>query len=170
MKNKETWNVDKGLDGLAKNETKLVSYHNTPFNKVCLGMTENDVTNWILVNYTSTSLYSVIADGNCRKTNVGRKEWMSLINDAWLQSNCSKEGFNVYCSWSERKLRIGILGNENDDCSLCDSVIGFGIEITTFITSILHVIIAQCVTVLCYAHRCNYVNSNEIVYKRVYGE
>ena len=128
-------NVTAGLDGLTQNETKLASYHNTLFKKVCLGMTRNNVTNWILVklvNYIATTLYSVIADGAYRKTNVGRAEWMSLINGASLQDNCKKEGFNVKCSETNpngrRKSRIGILANNQDQCNSCDSVIGFGIK------------------------------------------
>ena len=64
-------------------------------------MTRNNVTNWILVklvNYTATTLYSLIKDGNYRETNAGRAEWMSLINGALLQDNCNKEGFNFQCS------------------------------------------------------------------------
>ena len=125
--NKETWNVDAGLNGLTQNEAKLASYHNTPFIKVCLGMRENNVTNWILVNLPATSLYNVIAAGYYRKTNAGRAEWMSLINDARLQSNCNKEGFNVPLPFP--KLRIGIAGNNEKDCSSCDSFIGFGIAL-----------------------------------------
>ena len=90
-------------------------------------MTSKGVTNWIHVSYTVTSLYSVIADGNYRKTNVGRAEWMSLINDPRLQPNCNKEGFSVECSSSLGKSQIGILGNNENDCVTCDSVSGFGI-------------------------------------------
>ena len=121
-------NVDEGLNGLAQNEAKLASYHNTPFTKLCLGMTRNDVTNWILVNYTATSLYSVIADGSYYETNLGRAEWTSLLNDAVLQSTCNKEGFNAQCSGIRRISRIGILG-DNNDCLSCNSVIGFGFEL-----------------------------------------
>ena len=92
-------------------------------------MTQNNVTNWILVNYTATSLYSVIADGNYRETNAGRAQWMTLINNASLQSNCNKEGLNVNCSQYRRKSRIGILGNNKKNCEYCNTVIGFGIEI-----------------------------------------
>ena len=63
-------------------------------------MTRNDFTNWILVNYTATSLYSVIANGNYRKTNVGRAEWMTLINDASLQS---------YRSATRKVLKLSVL-------------------------------------------------------------
>ena len=55
---------------------------------------------------------------------------MSLINGTSLQHNCNKEGFNVQCSLSGRKARIGILGNNENECRSCNSVIGFGIKIT----------------------------------------
>ena len=125
-------NVNEGLDGLTQNEAKLASYHNTPFTKICLGMRENDVTNWILVNYPATSLYSLIADGNYLQTNAGRAEWMSLINDVSLQENCNREGFNVTFDHHNLKLRIGIVSNNENDCDSCDSVIGFGIEMKSW--------------------------------------
>ena len=89
-------------------------------------MAANNVTNWIQVSHNATSLYSVIADGSYRETNVGRAEWMSLINDAELDSECQKEGFNVQCN-KLRKTRIGILGGVRK-CNYCVTVIGFGIK------------------------------------------
>ena len=130
--NKETWNVDVGLDGLAQNETKLASYHNTPFTKLCLGMTRNSVTNWILINYSGSSLYSLIADDKYNNTNIGRAEWVSLINGASLQHHCSMEGFNVKILEHNVKLRLGIAGNNEENCDSCDSVIGFGFEINSW--------------------------------------
>ena len=39
------------------------------------------------------------------------------------------EGFNAVCSSQyNSKARIGILANNEDDCKLCDSRIGFGTE------------------------------------------
>ena len=71
----------------------------------------------------------VIADGSYRATHAGRAEWMSLINDRLLQPYCNKEGFNVGSSSLFTKSRIGILGNDQNDCEICDSIIGFGIGI-----------------------------------------
>ena len=46
---------------------------------------------------------------------------------ASLQPNRNKEGFNVVCTYKDwSKARIGILGNNEDDYSSCDSRIGFG--------------------------------------------
>ena len=44
-----------------------------------------------------------------------------------MQLNCNKEEFNAV-SHSPRyfKARTGIIGNNEDDCTLCDSRIGFG--------------------------------------------
>ena len=120
---------------MTQNEAKQASYHDTPLTKVCLGMSQNGMTNWILVNYPATSLYSVTADANYHATNVGRAEWMSLISSVGLQQNSNIKGFNLQCSLSGksrsgRKSRIGLLGNNESSCDSCDSVLGFGIEMT----------------------------------------
>ena len=54
---------------------------------------------------------------------------MSLLNDSVLQSTCNKEGFNALCSESRRMSRIGIFGNNDDNCSSCNTVIGFGFQL-----------------------------------------
>ncbi|CAB4004703.1 Hypothetical predicted protein [Paramuricea clavata] len=126
-KNNATLNVNAGLDGLTKNETKLASYHNTPFTEICLGMTDViNNTNWILLNHTASSLYSVIADGNYAATNAGRAKWMSLMDGSSLQPNCNKEGFNI--KHQKLDMRIGFAANNEDNCASCDSFIGFGIN------------------------------------------
>ena len=91
-------------------------------------MTWNGNTNWILVNHTATSLHSMITNGNFIQTNVGREEWMSLINGVKLQPHCNKEVFNVKLS-QHKMLRIGIAGNNEKNCDTCDSAIGFGIKL-----------------------------------------
>ena len=81
-----------------------------------------------VINHPASSLYSLIADGKYRATSLGRNAWKKLIGSkASLQHNYNKEGFNVigiHKAWS--KARIGILGNNENDCSNCDSRIGFG--------------------------------------------
>ena len=109
-------------------ETKLPTYWNTPFNKICLGMKIGQQFKSVVINHQARSLYSLIADGKYRATSLGRNTWKKLIGSrASLQANCNKEGFNVvgiHKAWS--KARIGILGNNENDCIKCDSRIGFG--------------------------------------------
>ena len=126
--NKVDFNLPGGKTGLDTHETKLPTYWNTPFNKICLGMKIGQQFKSVVINHQARSLYSLIADGKYRATSLGRNTWKKLLGSrASLQPNCNKEGFNVvgiHSAWS--KARIGILGNNENDCSNCDSRIGFG--------------------------------------------
>ncbi|XP_078351668.1 uncharacterized protein LOC144636353 isoform X2 [Oculina patagonica] len=126
--NNETFNVYGGETGLDMNETKLPTYFNTSFSKICLGMKIGSQIKFVVINKQANSLYSLIADGIFRETSLGRDTWKSLIgSQASLQNYCNKEGFNVMSSPAHQsKARIGILGNDGDNCIMCDSRIGFG--------------------------------------------
>ena len=82
----------------------------------------------VIINHQARSLYSLIADGKYRASSLGRNTWKKLIGPrASLQPNCNKEGFNVLCTDSNySKARIGIVANNQNVCSSCDSRIGFG--------------------------------------------
>ena len=85
--------------------------------------------NSIVINKQANSLHSLIADGNYRSTSLGRHTWKKLIGQqASLQRNCNKEGFNSHgwYFWTQSKARIGIVSNEKHGCSFPDSRIGFG--------------------------------------------
>ncbi len=82
---------------------------------------------FIVINKNANSLYSVIADGKYRATSLGRNTWKTLLgSQASLQRNCNKEGFNAYTHALRPKARIGILGNNENDCNSIDSRLGFG--------------------------------------------
>ena len=82
---------------------------------------------FIVINKQADSLYSLMADGKYRATSLGRNTWKKLIgSQASLQRNCNKEGFNAVVISLRSKARIGIIGNEQNDCNSCDSRIGFG--------------------------------------------
>ena len=78
----------------------------------------------------ANSLYELIADEIYRPTNLGRAKWKKLVGpQASMQNNCQREGFNAkgnkrffYLS----RARIGIIGNDQDNCDSPDSRIGFG--------------------------------------------
>ena len=122
------FNLPGGKTGLDTHETKLPTYWNTPFNKICLGMKIGQELKSVVINHQARSLYSLIADGKYRASSLGRNTWKKLIGPrASLQPNCNKEGFNVLCTDSiHSKARIGIVANEQNDCNTCDSRIGFG--------------------------------------------
>ena len=127
--NKETFNLIGGKTGFDSQETKLPSYWNTSFSRICLGMKISDnQPKFIVINKQANSLYSLIADGKYRSTSLGRETWKSLIgSEASLQHNCNREGFNAKSDRKQNsKARIGILFNNENECKSCDSRIGFG--------------------------------------------
>lgn len=126
--NKVEYNLAGGETGFDSQETKLPTYWNTSFSKICLGMKVGQSIKFAVIIKTADSLYSLIADGQYRSTSLGRNKWKSLIgSQAKLQGNCNSEGFNAPTyNKSFRKSRIGILGNNENNCNSCDSLIGFG--------------------------------------------
>ena len=123
---KNSFNLPGGKTGFDSQETKLPTYWNTPFSKICLGMKVDHQLNFIVINREAESLYSLLADGKYRNTSLGRDTWKTLIgSQASLQLHCNMEGFN--CDGVVTKTRIGIVSNEYlNFCDLCDSRIGFG--------------------------------------------
>ncbi|XP_022804044.1 matrilin-2-like, partial [Stylophora pistillata] len=126
--NMNDFNPQGGETGLDSQETKLPTYWNTSFSKICLGMKIGNLSRFILIKKQASSLHSLIADGQYRDTSLGRNTWKLLIgSEASLQFNCNKEGFNPASLKRENsKVRIGIIANGEDNCRSCDSWIGFG--------------------------------------------
>jgi hypothetical protein len=132
--NKESYAVEDGLEGQTEKESKLASYWNTPFKKICLGMTVNGDRKWMMLDYNASSLYNVIAGGQYRSTTAGRPAWKSLIAGSSLQAYCNEEGFSI--AYDAFKVRIGYYANNDNSCTWADSCIGFGITYTAcYITS-----------------------------------
>ena len=125
---KNAFNPTGGETGFDTQETKLPTFWNTSFSKICLGLKIDQQINFIVINKQANSLYSLITDGQYHATSLGRDTWKKLIGSrASLQLNCNKEGFNAVGSSSlNSTARIGIIGNEQNECDSCDSRIGFG--------------------------------------------
>ena len=85
---------------------------------------------FVVINHTTNSLYSLIADGQYRALSppVGRNIWMDQLvgEEASLEPNCNMEGLNVVCPSSSAKVRIGIIANDWNYCGDCSSFLGFG--------------------------------------------
>ena len=123
----DDFNPQGGENGFDSQETKLPTYWNTSFSKICLGMKLGNLLSFITIRKQASSLYSVIADGQYRETSLGRDTWKSLIGpEASLQEKCNKEGFNALAKEGFSKARIGIIANNDGFCNTCDSRIGFG--------------------------------------------
>ncbi|XP_068699587.1 uncharacterized skeletal organic matrix protein 5-like [Montipora foliosa] len=126
--NNKEFNLPGGETGFDSKETKLPTYWETPFSKICLGMKYGQQIKYIVINKQADSLYSLIADGQHRNTSLSLEKWKSLIGpEGSLQLNCTTQGFNAVGTDSYMaKARIGIVANQENDCNSCDSRIGFG--------------------------------------------
>ena len=110
--NRNAYNLAGGKTGFDAQETKLPTYWNTPFSKICLGMKIGQQIKFLVIKKQANSLFALIADGKYRATSLGRNTWKALIgSQASLQINCNKEGFNAVSTYrsAPSKARIGIL-------------------------------------------------------------
>jgi hypothetical protein len=138
--NNETLNAAAGakFGHLLDAETKLASYTNTPFTKICLGMTDppNTMTiKWIGIAYQASSLHSVIADGAFKPLNFTTQKWQSLIGGSLLPVDCPIQGFNVPSDifTTQKRVRIGYLAHKS--CQQQEGLIGFGVNLNGFLWS-----------------------------------
>ncbi len=114
--------------GLNHTEAKLETFNSVPFSEVMIGLeypvsTGTPSFNYMVLTKAAPSLLSVF-QGGFQATTQGRAAWKAMISGSSLQPNCNREGFNNYHSYS--RARIGILGNQENDCTSPDSHIGIG--------------------------------------------
>ncbi|XP_046863592.1 uncharacterized protein LOC124457372 isoform X3 [Xenia sp. Carnegie-2017] len=125
--NKESYKTENGETGLGQNETKLPTYWSTQIKKMCVGMKVNSKIKFISFEIQAESLYELIADGKYRKTTLSRSQWLTLVENSSLQQYCDREGFNVVgLRGGDAEVKLGILGNNENECISPDSFIGFG--------------------------------------------
>eukprot|EP00794_Sanderia_malayensis_P007738 gene7738-8578_t len=120
------YNVKKGLKAIDTEEAKFAAFNSLKFHSICVGMKIGQTTNMMLIPKSSTSLRQVFQDGNFQATNLGKAAWKNLVpGGGVLQRRCNKEGFNIK-AWERIIARIGIIGNNENDCLTPDTFIGFG--------------------------------------------
>ncbi|MFZ4578705.1 MAG: fibrinogen-like YCDxxxxGGGW domain-containing protein [Myxococcota bacterium] len=82
------------------------------------------VERWLTLPAVGTSLRDLFAADKPVPTQLGLVAWKSLMPKPSLQANCHAEGLNA--SGGGTRVRIGILGNNEDDCATPDSWLGLG--------------------------------------------
>ena len=98
---------------------------------MCLGMEVSDQLNFVFLqlNSSASSLYELIKDEVNRPTYLGANRWRSLIRNSSMQKFICKEGFNLQRAKTCRecsRVRLGITGDEWNNCKSPDSFLGFG--------------------------------------------
>lgn len=110
---------------LSQSEYKGQAFTNLGFSELLLRFdTGGVIQNLPLTIVTQTSMQTMF-NGGFVATSVGRAAWKGLVPNSSLQWNCNLEGINNVTSYMNA--RIGIIGNEQGDCSSTDSSIGLGL-------------------------------------------
>ena len=103
---------------------------------LCIGMNNSGVTKWLRIDVTASSLHDMFAAGAYIPTELGRTAWKEFASGSYLQDNCNREGINVKRDGNKLRIRIGILGNNEDECRSPDSEIALGGTYTSCGTSV----------------------------------
>ena len=91
--NKKEYNLPGGETGFDQEETKLPTYWNTSFAKICLGMKIDQQLRFVVISMQADSLHSLISDGHYRSTSLGRDTWSRwLVHKALYSLNVTKKG------------------------------------------------------------------------------
>gem|GEM_PF-6140137 len=122
-----------GQPGLDGREAKLQSFSAVPFNQTMLAMATSYSSNAnipynnyrrMTVDGSGSSLLAKFSSNQFQSTSEGRNAWKGLLPNSSLQNNCNREGFNNYHAGT--RVRLGIVGNQENDCNSPDSRIGIG--------------------------------------------
>ena len=121
---------DGGSVALDLTEVKTNAFNVMPITRLRVGMAPFDgsAPRWLDLPLGSTfsSLQALIASGSPVATSAGRAAWKGLVGPAAsLQLYCNAEGINP--SENGAVARIGLLANNENDCSSPDSVVGLGV-------------------------------------------
>jgi hypothetical protein len=125
-----------------RTEAKLSSFNSFPIQSLRLGMVgipgyetaSIQTVNWISLSLDQTysSMTRLMNDGT-RITNLGRAAWNTLIPGFGAgEPNCNAEGINLNDPWSpgiRGQVRLGLFGNNENDCGSDDMAMGFGVTI-----------------------------------------
>ena len=126
--------LNPGSFDLTMVEAKFRSFNELPVTQVRALMLDGGTSRTITLPVAASSLRALFS-GPFVATSAGRASWLSLVADGSLQANCNAEGFNLDFSIAtigpRPRVRLGIVGNQEADCSSPDSFLGFGALIAT---------------------------------------
>jgi len=110
------------IDG---NEAKLRSYRTVAFSALRLVLVTGADRRAVEPTIDATSARALFA-GPTRDTGISRDTWLSLVPGSLLQDDCNDEGINVAPAGGFARVRLGLVANNERDCSSPDSRIGLG--------------------------------------------
>ncbi len=123
--NADTLNPD-SLD-LSETEAKFTSFSTVPFTQMRVAMRTGAEDRDAVLNVSASSVEAAVA-GPVVPTGTPREDWLALVPGSGLQANCNQEGLGNGFRVPYARVRIGIVGNQENNCLSPDSYIGVGGE------------------------------------------
>jgi len=120
-------------------ESKLRSYLSVKVDELRVGFAPKTtgsraftfVTPNIALASTAASARAVFQGGQQTVASPARAQWLALNPAFRLQANCNLSAVNARKGSGGNRVRIGILGNEQNDCDSPDSFVGVGFSNTS---------------------------------------
>jgi len=106
-------------------EAKLATWNQVDFTAVRVVFDSAGAKSALVIPQASPSLATIFAGDGYLATGLGRDAWKGLVPHSSLQPSCSQEGFSSAVP-GYASVRVGILGNQEDDCGTPDSFLGIG--------------------------------------------
>ena len=103
---------------------RMAGFGTVPFSEVRVGFVVNNVARYLHLPAKAASLHALLT-GPAVKTSASAVAWEALLPQGSLQSHCQLQGFHVAAP-NGVKARIGIFGNNENDCNTVDSWLGLG--------------------------------------------
>jgi len=128
--NAKAWTQKKAIapnaPGFDDKQALLASYWTVPLSEVRVGLRTKGKLRMATLGQSASSLYALLAPGKAVATNLGLAGWKGLIVGSSLQKSCHMEGFNIAPNKGGARVRIGIIGNNENNCATPDSWLGIG--------------------------------------------
>ncbi len=121
-----------GFPRLDEHEAKFDSYWSVPHTELRIGMHVANQVAWLVLPIQGTSLFHLMKDDKAIETSLPTAKWLGLLPGAKLQSECKAQGLNInpgkgqLALYNHARVRIGLVGNAENDCQTPDSRIGLG--------------------------------------------
>lgn len=108
----------------SKENARHPGYASLPVQQLRVGMAVAGVTRTLVIDAAGPNLWSML-NGKPIDTKADLLQWEALLPKGSLQAHCHAQGLAV-TSANGAKVRIGILGNNEQDCGSVDSWLGLG--------------------------------------------
>jgi hypothetical protein len=108
----------------SQENARHAGYASLAVQQVRVGMVVGGVTRTLVIDAAGPNLWSML-NGKPIVTKADLLQWEALLPKGSLQAHCHAQGLAVN-SANGAKVRIGILGNNEQDCGSVDSWLGLG--------------------------------------------